>query len=427
MEKVKVDKLKKYLGKDIEIYGFVQKIRGQSKHKFLMLRDFSGLVQCISYIKDGEIFEKISEISVESVVKIKGFVKEEKQALNNLEIHIKEIEILSKSDKLPIQVVEREGEASFSKRHDFRWLDLRKEKNRDLIKLWNELERGFRRYFEKENYLQIYTPCFMETSSESGAEVFEVKYFDKKAYLSQSPQFYKQMAMSSGFEKIFTFGPIFRAEKSNTTRHLTEFTGLDFEISYVFEIEDLIEIEKDILIYTYKYLKDKKFIEKELTKKDFFIISLNDAKKLLKEKSIASDEKDDLSTIEEKELCNLIKKKFGADFVFVKNYPISKRPFYHMRYENNSSLTKSFDLLYKGIEITTSAIREHRIEILKKQAIEKKMDLKKLENYLNFFKFGCPPHGGGGIGIGRIIQKILDLDSIKDATFLVRDVNRLGP
>lgn len=428
MKQIKIKKIKDYVGKEVKVSGFVQTIRIQSKIIFIVLRDYTGVIQLVSLEKDS-FFDELKKITIESVLEISGVVKEETQAIGGFEIRISDFKILSKAFDLPIQVLEKsEGQTNFSKRIDYRWLDLRKPEKKKIIEIWTSLEKGFRKYLEGEDFKYLYSPSFMETPSESGAEVFEVKYFDKKAYLAQSPQFYKQMAIASGFDKVFISSSVFRAEKSNTSRHLTEFTGWDFEVAYVQNIQELIDIEEDMIISGFKKI-EKEFpdIGLEIPKKGFPQISMKEVKKLLAEKGIKSEKEGDLSSQEEIEISKFIKKKYGHDFVFVTDFPIETRPFYHMRFEEKPQITKSFDLLYKGIEITTGAIREHRIDVLKKQALEKRMDLESLEKYFEFFQFGCPPHGGCGIGPARIVMKILDLENIKEAVFLPRDVQRLSP
>jgi aspartyl-tRNA synthetase len=382
-------------------------------------------------LKSGkEVFELVKELTLESVVQIEGLVKEEKQAPGGFEVQAKEIVVLSRAKpELPIPILEEKGgdETDVSIRFDWRWLDLRKEAKTKIIKTWTEFERGFREYFEKNNYLQIYTPSFMGTASETGADVFEVKYFDQKAYLAQSPQFYKQMAMAAGFEKVFLTGPVFRAELSFTTRHMTEFTGLDFEISYIESHYDIMAEEEKMLVEIFKRLNDKLDLHLEIPKIPFPKITMKEAKEKLSKAGVKSERIFDLSSEEEIELSKIIKKETGHDFVFLTDWPIEGRPFYHMRHEDNPKLTKSFDLLYKGLEVTTGAQREHRPEVLEKQAKEKGMDFAAIKDYLNFFRYGCPPHGGVGIGPGRLIQRILNLPSVKEATFLPRDVKRLRP
>ncbi len=330
--------------------------------------------------------------------------------------------------ELPIPIVSEKGaeEVDQTKRLDWRFLDLRNPRNLKIFQVWTELEKGFRNYFNQNGFIQIYTPSLMSTSSEGGSEVFEVKYFDRKAYLAQSPQFYKQMAMSAGFEKVFTFGPVFRAEPSFTSRHLTEFTGWDFEISYIDSHFDVMAVEEDLIISGFKALKESLDLNIEIPQKPFPYHTLKETKEILKKEGVVS-EKEDLTPEEERKIWEITKQKTGSDFIWITDFPISVRPFYHQRYEDNPQITKSFDLIYKGVEITTGSQREHRIEILEKQAIEKGVKLETISDYLNFFRYGSPPHGGVGIGPARLIMKILDLPNVKEATYLPRDVKRLTP
>ena len=422
--------LKEFIGQEVEIAGFAHTVRDQNKIVFLIVRDITGIIQTV-VLKDCPDFEVAKTLTEESVVKVTGLLKEEKQAPGGFEIEVKTITVLSESDpELPIPVITKKGgeETNPNARFDNRWIDLRKPEKSNLFKAWTSLEKGMRKYFDEENFIQIYTPSFMSAASETGAEVFEVDYFDKKAYLAQSPQFYKQMAMASGLEKVFITGPVFRAEESFTTRHMTEFTGWDFEISYIESHEDIMEAEEKMIVSAITKLKeDLPETEIEIPQISFPKITLKDAKEKLKGAGIESEKEDDLTPEEERSLCKLIKEEQGHDFIFVTEYPVSARPFYHMRKEDDSNLTKSADLLFRGIEITTLAQREHRYEILKKQAEEKKMDLEQLKTYLNFFKYGCPPHGGGGIGPSRFIMKILNYENVREVTFLPRDVNRLNP
>jgi aspartyl-tRNA synthetase len=430
MQRTHIKDLKKYIGRGASISGFIQVIRDQGGIKFLLLRDITGVIQIIVPKSEKDVFDFVKELTLESVVQIDGLVKEEKQAPGGFEVQAKKLTILSEAEpELPIPILEGKGgeETDISIRFDWRWLDLRKEAKTKIIKTWTEFERGFREFFEKNNYLQIYTPSFMGTASESGADVFEVKYFDRKAYLAQSPQFYKQMAMAAGFEKVFTIGPVFRAEPSFTTRHMTEFTGFDFEISYINSHYDVMGEEEKLLVETFKRLNDKLGLNLEVPTIPFPKITMEEAKEKLAKRRLKSERIFDLSSEEEAELSKIVKEETGQDFVFLIDWPIEGRPFYHMRHEDNPKLTKSFDLLYKGLEVTTGAQREHRPNVLQKQAKEKGMDLESLKDYMNFFRYGCPPHGGVGIGPGRFIMKILDLPSVKEATFLPRDVKRLRP
>jgi len=430
MERTYIKDLKSQVGKTAKVCGFVQTIRKQGGIIFLILRDVTGIIQAVVLKDAAEVFEESSGLSLESVVAVEGLVKEEKQAPGGFEVKIDKIEVLSKAEpELPIPIIEeKSGDATdITKRLDWRWLDLRKPNNLLIFKVWDELEEGFRDYFEKAGYIHIYTPSLMGTASETGSDVFEVKYFETKAYLAQSPQFYKQMAMASGFEKVFVMGPVFRAEPSFTTRHMTEFTGWDFEISFINSHDDIMAEEEKLLVSGFKALKEDLGLDIEVPSIPFPKITMEEAKKKLADAGVKSGKKYDLTGDEELALSEMIKKETGHDFVFVTDWPVEARPFYHMRYEDKPGLTKSFDLLYKGVEVTTGAQREHRYDVLIKQAKDKGMKVEPLQDYLNFFRYGCPPHGGVGIGPGRLIMKIMDLPSVKEATYLPRDVKRLRP
>ncbi|HEY4493448.1 MAG TPA: aspartate--tRNA(Asn) ligase [Candidatus Paceibacterota bacterium] len=425
--------LRDKVGESVHVNGFVHALRVQSKIIFLILRDITGTAQIV--IQDSSavkpLFDKAKELSLESVVRIGGKVVEAKQAPGGVEIQISSLEVLSAaSPELPIPVVPLKGgeESEAPIRFDYRWLDLRKPEKAKIFKVWTELERGFRKYWLENGYTQLYTPAFMNTPSESGAEVFEVKYFDRKAYLAQSPQFYKQMGIASGFERVFMTGPVFRAEASFTTRHLTEFTGWDFELAYIESHHDIMDQEEGMIVAGLEAVKKALPELGGLTPtRPFPRITMLEAKKILSEKGIASAEEHDLSPEEERAISDFVKEKYDHEFVFITEYHKSKGAFYHMRLEPGSDYTRRADLLYKGLEITTLAQREHRPDVLEMQAKEKGMDLESLKEYFSFFKFGCPPHGGGGIGPARIVMKLLDLPNVREATYLPRDVKRLNP
>ncbi len=426
--RTKIIDLKTKIGKTVKISGFIQALRNQGKIAFLRIRDNSGSIQVV-VLKDKEAFGKLDVLTIESVVSVMGLCKETKQAPEGVELEADTLEILSLSaPELPIPVALEKGasEVDVAKRFDWRWLDLRLAEKHKIFSLWTALEKGARNYFLNNGFTQLYSPSLMSASSEGGSEFFEVKYFDRQAFLAQSPQFYKQMAMSAGLEKVFMMGPVFRAEESFTTRHMTEFTGWDVEISYIDSHHDVMDMEEGLLISAFTEAKNI-LPDLEIPTSPFPRIPFAKAKEMLKKIGITSDKENDLSPEEERGLAKIVKEEMGHDFVFVIDYPPGGRAFYHMRHDENNTLTKGFDLLYKGVEVTTGAQREHRVEILEKQAIEKGVDPKTISDYLNFFRYGCPPHGGIGMGPGRIVMQILGLDSVKEATFLPRDVKRLKP
>jgi aspartyl-tRNA synthetase len=422
--------ISEHTGKTAVVQGFAEAIRVQSKIIFVIVRDITGTIQTV-FLNDCPDFDIAKNLTTESVVRIEGKVKEEKNAPGGFEITAEKITVLSvAAPELPIPVVTKKGgeETEAPERFDYRWIDLRKQDKAKIFKVWTSFEKGWRKYFDENNFIQLYSPSFMGTPSESGAEVFEVNYFERKAYLAQSPQFYKQMGIASGFEKVFIMGPVFRAEQSFTTRHMTEFTGWDFEMAYIESHHDVMDAEEGMVVAGFTQLKkDFPELDIEIPNRPFPRITMQEAKKVLKGLGIESPEEHDLSPEEERALSEYVKKEHNHDFVFVHEYHKSKSTFYHMRLEEGSDYFRRADLLYKGIEVTTLAQREHRPEVLEKQAKEKGMDLLPLADYINFFRFGCPPHGGAGIGPGRFIMRVLDLQNVREATYLPRDVKRLNP
>jgi aspartyl-tRNA synthetase len=316
-------------------------------------------------------------------------------------------------------------------------LDLRTPQNFLIFKIQTEAERAMREFWNSEGFIEIHSPKLMGSASESGAELFEVKYFDRTAYLAQSPQFYKQMAMAAGFDRVFEIGPVFRANHSFTSRHDTEFTSVDVEISWIQSHEDVMRLEERWLRHVLQAVKDKYGDEIKATfgvdvvvpQIPFPRVTMAEAYEILDSMGhkIERGEKGDLDPEGERLLFRHFSKTTGHEFIFVTEYPSVVRAFYHMRPEGNPNVTKSFDLLWKGLEVTTGAQREHRYDILARQAQEKGLTLEPIQHYLNCFKYGCPPHGGYGFGLTRMLMVMLGLKTVRDVTFVYRGVNRLTP
>ena len=434
---------KKNIGKKVKICGWVNSRRDHGKIIFIDLRDISGIIQIVFTPENKQIYKLAEPLRDEWVIKVEGIVKKRPKGMQNpkietgeIELHSKELEILSQTKTLPFSIVEKEAkEPSLEKRMNWRWLDLRNPEKQLIFRVWTTMEQIFKEYWINHDYIQIHSPKLMSVPSESGAELFEVAYFKKKAYLAQSPQFYKQMAMAAGFEKVFEIGPVFRADPSFTSRHATEFTSYDVEISFIDSHQDIIRAEERVLVKVLTMIKKKhgkeieRFYKRKLIipKTPFPQITMGEAKKMLKKLGVASKERGDFSPEEERKLSEIILKKEKHEFIFVTEYPTQVRPFYHMRVENNPKLTKSFDLLWNGLEITTGAQREHRYSVLVKQAREKGLNLKPLRHYLNFFKYGCPPHGGFGLGPTRMLMKVFNINNIRETTFLYRGIRKLTP
>lgn len=437
MARTLIKDIKEKTNESVSIEGWVQILRDQGNIKFLVIRDITGLIQVVVIKEPTSVFEIVNKLTLESVVKINGIVKEEKQAPGGVEIKAENIEILSLANpELPIPVIEKGGnETEQQIRLDWRWLDLRKPEKALIFKIWTVLEQSFRNYCISNGFIEIHSPKSVVTSTESGSELFEIKYFDKKAYLAQSPQLYKQMAMAAGFEKVFETGPVFRANPSFTSRHDTEFTMYDVEMSFIESHHDLMAEEEKMMVTIFQTVKEKYGDEiKKAYSEDIVVptspfpkLTLKEAKKILAGLGVPNERGEDLSPEEERAIAQYIKEKEGHDFVFIYDWPASVRAFYSMRLESDPTLSKSFDLLYKGLEVTSGAQREHRYEQLKQQILDKGFKLEPFESYLNFFKYGCPPHGGFAPGPSRLLMKILGLNNVREVTYLYRGVNRLTP
>ena len=437
MKKIYFKNLNEYINKEITIEGFVDNIRDLQYVQFLIVRDSSGKLQ-VTIEKDEEnkeLNEIVSNLTVESTVKIKGtLLANKKVKLNGKELIPTEIIVTSKClDELPLNYKDSKS-ALLDTRLNYRFLDLRSEKNLLMFKVQTCLINAMREFVLNKNFVEIHTPKFISTPSESGSNVFEVKYFNRKAYLAQSPQFYKQMAMCSGFENVFEVAPAFRAENSNSYRHATEFNSFDIEMSYVENLEELMDFEEDLLIFALTKVKQEYGSQiKELFNVDVVVptkpfprIKLEELyKELEKNYNFKMNYEDvgDLNAESEKLASEYIKEKYGHEFVFITDFSAKKRAFYHKR---NNGVPMGADLIWKGCETTTLALREHRYEILCEQAKEKGLG-EDVKFYLEFFKYGCPPHGGFALGVERVTMLLLETGSLKETMFLFRGPSRLEP
>ena len=439
MNRIKLEELSKYYGKEVTVSGFVDSVRNLQWVQFIVLRDETGKVQITiekSEEKNAELVKIVDELTVESTIKVTGTLMEApKVKLNGMEIIPSEIIVTSRNEgELPFNYKDI-STVNLDTRLDNRYIDLRSEKNVMMYQVQSDFIRYMREYLYDHDFTEIHTPKFIGAASESGSDVFEVKYFDRKAYLAQSPQFYKQMAIAAGFGNVFEVAPCFRAENSNTSRHATEFTSFDLEFSYIDSFHDVMNLEAEMLTYALKKL-DKKYgdrIEKMFGTKiivpkcPFPKMALSDVYKELEERygyKVDDSEKNDLTTEAEKLTFKLAMDKFNSEFLFVTDYPADKRAFYHMRDENG--VLQGYDLIWRGVEITSGAQREHRYEEICKNAKSKGLG-KDVEFYLDFFKHGCPPHGGFAIGVDRLTMLLLNIPSVKETQFLFRGPNRLEP
>ncbi len=439
MERTLIKDLPAKIGESVKIQGWLHTLRDQKSMQFLILRDKTGQAQVAHWKKGNlELAELVSTIGTESALTVYGKVVENPIVkLGGLEVQLENLAIENNAElPLPFEPFsDNLPEQDF--RMDWRYLDLRRERNRLIFEIQTTAEQAMRDYWIEHGFIEMHSPKIMGAPSESGAELFSLGYFETTAYLAQSPQFYKQMAMAAGFEGVFEIGPVFRADPSFTSRHMTEFTGVDMEMSWVESHEDVMAFLENWLAYTYTKVKEvhdaqiKATFDVDLVmpKVPFPRMKMAEAYEILKRigYKLPPERKGDLDPGAERALGAYVKEKFDNDYVFVTDWPFTVRPFYHMVHEDNRLLTKSFDLLGKGLEITTGAQREHRYEVLKDQALEKGLTLEPIQNYLNYFRYGCPPHGGFGFGLSRFLMVMLDLPNIREAVYLFRGPNRLQP
>jgi nondiscriminating aspartyl-tRNA synthetase len=439
MERTLIGDLRSKIGQSVTVQGWLQVLRDQKKMQFLVLRDQTGAVQIVvEKAANPDQAALISSCNVEAALTITGKVIDNPIVkLGGIEMQLEAITINNNADTpLPYEPF-GETQPALDFRLDWRFLDLRKPENLLIFKVQTTAEMAMREYWIQNRFIEIHTPKLVSSPSEGGAELFTLEYFERKAYLAQSPQLFKQMAMAAGFERIFEIGPAFRADPSFTSRHMTEFTSIDMEMSWIESHEDVMAFQERLLQYTYQKVKDVHGDEiKARFGFDLIVptvpfprLSMLEAQKVMKEHDyvVPADKKGDIDPGGERVIAAYIKEKFNHDFVFLTDWPISVRPFYHMRYEDNPNLTKSFDLIASGLEITTGAQREHRYDVLAAQALEKGLHLEGIQSYLNAFKYGCPSHGGFGLGLSRLLMVMLNLGNVREAVFLFRGPNRLDP
>ncbi len=418
-------------GEKVKIAGFVENLRNKRTMAFIVIRDITGKIQ-VTLVKEEhpELAETVDKMTLDSVVTIEGeAVANDYVKLGGIEILPTSIRIESVADALPIK-----EDSAIDSRLDYRWVDLRTERNTLIFRVQSEITASMRDYLLQNKFIELHFPKIIGAASESGSEVFKLNYFDRDAYLAQSPQFYKQMAMASGLERVFECAPCFRAEKSHTNKHATEFTSFDLEFSYVESFRDVMALEEEMLTYTLGRVKEKFGddiqrlfgIETVVPTTSFPVLSVAEIYRLLEEKygyTCPESEKGDLTTDAERMTHKLVKEMYGHEFLFVTDFAQDKRPFYHMRDEQG--VPQGYDLIWRGVEITSGAQREHRYDHLCANAAEKGLG-EDVKFYTEFFRYGCPPHGGFAIGVDRLTMLFLGIP-IKEAMFLFRGPDRLHP
>jgi nondiscriminating aspartyl-tRNA synthetase len=433
--RIYIKELKNYIGKEVKIAGWVDVRRDHGKLIFIDLRDMSGKVQMVALPNHEESHKVADTLRNEWVVEIEGLVNERpermrKEGLNGeLEIEILEIKILSEAQELPF---DKDTELNLDTYLDYLPLTLRREEKKIVFKVQSVIVQAFRDYLINNNFIEIQAPKIIGEDAEGGAGVFEVKYFENKAYLATSPQFYKQI-MVGVFERVFMTGNVFRAEKHSTTRHINEYTSLDFEFGFIKDHHDIMKVENEMLKFVVERLREKCQAEFDLlgaeipeVPDEIPYMKLKEAQEVIK-KEFGEDcvGEPDLEPQHERWLCEYSKKEFNSDFIFITHYPVEKRPMYTYEDKEDKGFTKSFDLLFRGVEITTGGQRIHDYEELIKGIERKGLDSEKFSFYLQAFKYGIPPHGGLGMGLERLTAKFLGIKNIKEATLFPREINRI--
>lgn len=421
-----------YVGETIRMNGAVHNIRDMGEVAFVILRKAEGLVQCV--FEEGTTAFDLKNLKEESAVEVTGIVAREERAPQGFEIRLREIRILSEpAERMPLAVNKWKMNTSLETKLALRPISLRNVRERAKFKIQEGIVRGFRDYLHSQGFTEVRTPKIVARGAEGGANVFKLDYFNKKAELGQSPQFYKQI-MVGVYDRVFEAAPVFRAEKHNTTRHLNEYVSLDFEMGYIDGFEDIMAMETGFLQYTMEllnreYAKELKLLGVTLPAVDRIPqVRFDKAKELVAEKYNRKIRNPfDLEPEEEVLIGRYFKEEYDSDFVFVTHYPSKKRPFYAMDDPEDARFTRSFDLLFKGLEITTGGQRIHDYQMILDKMEKRGMDPEDIKDYLMIFKYGMPPHGGLGIGLERLTMRLLDEQNVRETALFPRDVTRLEP
>ena len=420
------------VGTEVTVEGMVHSIRDMGEISFVILRSRDGLLQTV--IQAGSEKEVLSEIREGQAVRVTGTVFKEERAPHGIEIHLADARILSKPEEpMPIAIDKWKLPTSLEANLNRRAIALRNVRERAKFRIQEGICRGFREFMTSQGFTEIHTPKIGAKSAEGGANLFKLQYFHRPAVLAQSPQFYKQM-MVGVFERVYEIAPVFRAEKHDTARHLNEYTSVDFEMGYIENFEDIMAMEQEMLRYTFGRLQETCGAELSLLKAEVPVITeiprirFSEAKELVSRVyKRAFSEKLDFEPEEEKLLCEYVKKTTGSDFVFVTHYPSAKRPFYAMDSRENPAETESFDLLFRGLEVTTGGQRIHNYREQVEKIESRGMHVEAFESYLMMHRCGMPPHGGLGLGLERFTARLLGFENVRNASLFPRDIHRLIP
>ena len=423
-------------GEEILLHGSIYKLRRMSGFAFVLLRTGRHVIQCV-YSPDFSRFD-MEELVEESCVRVRALVAAEERSRMGWELRLRELEVLSvPAEPMPIVINQKKVNTSIENLLDYRMLTLRNEKQRAIFKIQEGICEGFRRFLQEQHFTEIHSPKLVEAGAEGGANIFSLDYFGRQAYLAQSPQFYKQM-MVGVYERVYEIGPVFRAEKHDTSRHLNEYTGVDFEMGYIESFEEIMEMEDGMIQAALRHLQEAYSQELQLLGQESIQeylpmgriprIRFAQAKALVAEYyHRPMEEKEDFEPEEEKLLCQYMREHYGSDFVFVTHYPSAKRPFYAMDNPETPAETLSVDLLFRGLEITTGGQRIHSYEQQLQKLEARGMNAEEFAGYLLMHRHGMPPHGGLGLGLERFTARLLGYENVRGASLFPRDIHRLTP
>ncbi len=420
------------IGTEVRVNGAIHTIRDMGTVAFIILRKREGLVQCV--YEEGVSKFNLKDVKEADTVEVSGMLERSEKAPNGIEIRLGELKILSEpAEPMPLPISKWKLNTSLEAKLNYRPISLRNIRERAKFRIQEGIVRGFRDFLYQEGFTEIHTPKIGAKSAEGGANLFRLEYFHRPAILQQSPQFYKQM-MVGVFDRVFETAPVFRAEKHNTKRHLNEYTSLDFEMGYIDGFEDIMAMETGFLQYTMallekEYARELKILDIKVPKtKEIPAVRFDEIKRLVAEKYDRKIKNPfDLEPEEEMLISRYAKEEWDADFVFVTHYPSKKRPFYAMDDPADPTYTLSFDLLFRGMEITTGGQRIHDYHELLAKMEKRGMTDEGMEQYLSAFKHGMPPHGGLGIGMERLTMKMMNEDNVRETTLFPRDLSRLEP
>ncbi|HHY09268.1 MAG TPA: aspartate--tRNA(Asn) ligase [Firmicutes bacterium] len=427
MKRVMANEVASYLGEEIVLKGWVYRLRRLSRVNFIILRDRTGSIQVSA---EPSLLENLG-LSLESVVAVQGRVVADERAPGGFEVAAEKIEVISAAKNLPLNINAPKLQAGLEAILNERVLSLRHSQINPIFKIQAALARGFQKFLDKEGFLQVFTPKIVASGTEGGTELFTLQYFEKEAYLAQSPQFYKQMLVGAGYERVYEIGQVYRAEKHATARHLNEYVSLDLEMGFIENEREIMTLQNRLLAAMFSHVK--KSCGAELEALGLTLppvpqiprVTLAEALEILEEEYGKVLGEPDLDPEAERLLSGYFLKQTKSEFVFVTDYPQSKRPMYTM--PKGEGLTASFDLLFRGLEITTGGQRIHSYELLKENMRRQGLNPKTFTPYLKIFQWGMPPHGGLAIGLERLTAQIIGLKNIRQASLFPRDRHRLTP